>query len=110
MPRSAGAGTVRNPSRWDPGRRPSSRVSSTSGALGSSLLRGSLPGRDTADRFVSYPGRSGAQNPRAPGAPRVEARPLDAGVSGEPGLELVMDEARDERRDVAAQAGDLLDK
>ena len=43
MPRSAGAGTDRDTSRWDPGRRPSSRVSSTSGALGSRLFRGSLP-------------------------------------------------------------------
>ena len=34
----AGAGVVSATSRWDPGRRPSSRVSSTSGALGSRLV------------------------------------------------------------------------
>ena len=39
MPSSAGAGTVSPTSRWDPGRRPSSRVSSTSGALGSRLVK-----------------------------------------------------------------------
>src|SRR5690606_22081689 len=40
MPSSAGAGTEWSISRWDPGRRPSSRVSSTSGALGSRLVTG----------------------------------------------------------------------
>src|SRR3954471_3780290 len=108
MPRSAGAGPVRNTSRWDPGRRPSSRVSSTSGALGSSLLRGSLPGSDTADLFVSYPGRSGPQNRRTPQLGPLGARPLDVLASSQAGPELLMHEARDEPRDVAAEGGNLL--
>ena len=49
MPRSAGAGAEKALRRCDPGRRPSSRVSSTSGALGSRRTD-SLPGWGTTDQ------------------------------------------------------------
>src|SRR4051794_21092873 len=50
IPRSAGAGASRETRRSDPGRRPSSRVSSTSGALGS---RRTGPLSSSADRSRS---------------------------------------------------------
>ena len=70
MPRSAGAGTVSDTSRWDPGRRPSSRVSSTSGALGSRLLRRSLPvcGHNRSMGIVAAGGRRRAKAGRGSGA------------------------------------------
>src|SRR4051794_15447695 len=89
MPRSAGAGAVRVTRRCDPGRRPSSRVSSTSGALRSRRTGDSLPSsgkqttallparprtgrvsmrnRQTAYRFQS----AGAKTPGEPVSPDV---------------------------------------
>src|SRR4051812_4291785 len=69
MPSSAGASAENDTSRWDPGRRPSSRVSSTSGALGSRLRKISLPwwcrqnlrestGRGAAPPKLARPARS----------------------------------------------------
>ena len=62
MPRSAGAGAVSDLSRCDPGRRPSSRVSSTSGALGS---------RRTAGPFTSSGRTDHRSTLRRPGLPTV---------------------------------------
>ena len=73
MPRSAGAGAVKVFRRCDPGRRPSSRVSSTSGALGSR-------------RTISLPDR-GTHRPRSP--ERAQTRVRDQRRTAVKGTERV---------------------
>ena len=71
MPSSAGASAENDILRWDPGRRPSSRVSSTSGALGSRLRKRSLPWWCKQNLREST-GRCGrATNTRRPRGPSV---------------------------------------
>src|SRR5690606_14773679 len=74
MPSSAGASTERVTCRWDPGRRPSSRVSSTSGALGSRLVTDPLRRRHNRTSGV-YRCRRRVRNRRVD---RPLARPSSA--------------------------------
>src|SRR5689334_8952873 len=97
MPSSAGAGTVSSTSRWDPGRRPSSRVSSTSGALGSSVLSGLLP----SPSLVRTVGHRNERPDQAAKHGSTLAEPLPHGL---------VDEVRHERRHVAPEGSDLLDQ
>src|SRR6478672_6006494 len=88
IPRSAGAGAVKLFRRCDPGRRPSSRVSSTSGALGSRrtsvhFLAGAQQTRISEPRTVSRgaPTGRGAKN-RPQGYRREGAAAKTGAVNG----------------------------
>src|SRR5688572_21147199 len=101
MPSCAGAGTVSSTSRWDPGRRPSSRVSSTSGALGSRLF--------TSNSHVWTP----TQPPNRIRRPHDGAKRVTRGSGtalGETAYELLVNRLRDEPAYVAAERRDLLDQ
>src|SRR5687767_6378499 len=101
MPSCAGAGTVSSTSRWDPGRRPSSRVSSTSGALGSRLF--------TSNSHIWTPTQPRNRIGRAHGgAKRVTGGSGPA--LGETADERLVDRLGDQRAHVAAERGDLLDQ
>src|SRR5690349_20349514 len=102
MPSSAGAGTESSSSRWDPGRRPSSRVSSTSGALGSRLL--------TSNSHIWTPTQPRNRIGRPTGgAKRVTEGPSGPAL-GEPRHELLAHGLGHQAAYVATERGDLLDQ
>ena len=116
MPRSAGAGTVRVVSRWDPGRRPSSRVSSTSGALGSrcGMFTSPCPGTTNLWKFTQAAGLSAKRRIVAPSRwaiPRLTALTAPCrGVARRGAGQPLADESRAQTGDVTAEGGDLLDQ
>src|SRR6478735_6187569 len=117
MPSSAGAGTESSSSRWDPGRRPSSRVSSTSGAFGSRLLTSNshiwtpTQPRNRIRRPTDGAKRvTGGVSPGGSERARAKRQTASGPALGEPRDELLAHGLGDQAAYVAPERRDLLDE